>query len=183
MSVVYHYTDTARLPWILRSGELRPGNNRIGGFPDPDFLWATTSPVGERTAAASMQALRAGLTRLVRFVLPAEGFDTWPEIVRAYPAWTREHVARLEHAAKGKSRPQDWRCRVQPLPAEVWLGIGTRSFTDTRWLPFDSKCVAEQFGERALGLWFGSKIYISEEVEHPSGATGYSVTVGTRRAA
>ncbi len=33
---VYHYTDTGRLPWILQSGELRPGRNKIAGYPD-DF--------------------------------------------------------------------------------------------------------------------------------------------------
>jgi len=48
---VSHLTDNARLPWILRSAELRPGANRIGGYPDPDFVWATINKRGSRKAA------------------------------------------------------------------------------------------------------------------------------------
>ena len=81
---VYHFTDTARLPWILQSGELRPGANRIGGFPHPDFLWATTSERGARSAAASMQGFRTGLTRMVRFILHADDFEAWRDMVRQF---------------------------------------------------------------------------------------------------
>ena len=43
---IYHFTDSARLPWIWAVGELRPGRNQIGGMPF-DFLWATTNRQGE----------------------------------------------------------------------------------------------------------------------------------------
>jgi hypothetical protein len=56
--LVYHFTDTTRLPWIIDSGELQPGKNRIGGYP-LDFLWATSSLNGDRTSSASSkQALK-----------------------------------------------------------------------------------------------------------------------------
>jgi hypothetical protein len=48
---VYHFTSIFRLPWILASAELQPGRNKIGGLPDPDFLWATTSDKGSRSAS------------------------------------------------------------------------------------------------------------------------------------
>ena len=44
---VYHFTDTAR---FLRDSELRPGRNKIGAFPDPEFLWATSNAIGDCTA-------------------------------------------------------------------------------------------------------------------------------------
>jgi hypothetical protein len=85
-----HFTDTAHLPWILRDGELRPGRNKIGKVPI-EFIWATASPIGDRTCAAmcrpvetsdprygwgrnTISALREGLSRLVRFTLPETDF-------------------------------------------------------------------------------------------------------------
>lgn len=182
-AVVYHHTDTGRLPHILLSGELRPGRNRIGGYPDPDFLWATTSPLGDRTASASAQAFRSGLTQAVRFVLRANDFETWPEMVRQFPAWTPDQIARLEHAARGQSRSQDWRCRVAPLPAEAWLKIETRSYTDPVWRPLDLTEAPTVVDADTIGVWIGDKIYISTPFAGPNGSTGYSVRVGTRAGA
>ena len=62
-SRLYHFTDTAHLPWIFMAGELRPGLNRIGNYPSPEFVWATTDARGDRSAAASKQGVREGLTR------------------------------------------------------------------------------------------------------------------------
>ncbi|MGF3027912.1 hypothetical protein ACQVP2_34610 [Methylobacterium aquaticum] len=182
MSVVYHYTDTGRLPWIIKAGELRPGANRIGGYPNPDFLWATTSPVGDRTASASREALRSGLTRTVRFVLSAEDFIPWPQILGGYPAWTPDHIMRLEKAAAGLSSPTTWRCRAAALPRSAWLGIETRSYIDKRWLPLSLDEPVIEDGA-ALGLWIDHRLYVSERIESLSGATGYRVTVGTRKGA
>ena len=49
--VVYHFTNSARLPWIIETCELRPGLNRVGDYPNPDFLWATTNQLGDNTAS------------------------------------------------------------------------------------------------------------------------------------
>jgi hypothetical protein len=73
---VFHFTDTARLPWILATGELRPGRNAIWDFPSADFLWATTDARGDRTASVDRKALRKGFTREVRFTLTVCGVMT-----------------------------------------------------------------------------------------------------------
>jgi hypothetical protein len=36
------------LPWILSDGELRPGANKIGSYPAPEFVWATTNDLWVR---------------------------------------------------------------------------------------------------------------------------------------
>jgi hypothetical protein len=37
---VFHFTDTARLPWILRAGHLEGGRNKIGGLRSPPCISA-----------------------------------------------------------------------------------------------------------------------------------------------
>lgn len=180
---VYHFTDTARLPHILFSGELQAGRNRIGGFPDPDFLWATTSSHGDRTASASMPALRDGRVRLVRFTLDAQDFEPWDTIVSRIPAWTAIHITRLERAAIGKSRPQDWRCRLDPLPADRWVCIETRSYTDKVWRPLPTPWAVMPFDEKSYGVQIGAKIYVSASVPGPHGSAGYVPTILNAEAA
>src|SRR5258707_5551922 len=113
---LYHFTDTVRLPWILRSGILRPGRNSIAGFPDPDFLWGTTEAAGDRSASSatgdSDRSYRAGATRQVRFTLHGEDFQKWPDITRDHPAWPAEQISGLERVA-GQSSPTAWRCRFE----------------------------------------------------------------------
>ncbi|WP_267427357.1 hypothetical protein [Methylobacterium sp. GC_Met_2] len=174
---VYHFTDTARLPHILFSGELRAGRNQIGGFPDPDFLWATTSATGDRTASASMPALREGRVRLVRFTLAAQDFEPWDTIVSRVPAWTPNHVERLERAAIGKSRPQDWRCRLAPLPADQWVGIETRSYTDKVWRPLPTPWSVIPLDAQSYAVQIGAKVYASTAVPGPHGMAAYVPTV------
>lgn len=179
-SVVYHFTDTGRLPWILHRGSLNPGRNRIGGFPDPDFLWATTSPLGDRTASGAARGYREGLVRLVRFTLEAVDFTPWPAAVRDYPDWTPEHVARLEAFARGKSRPEDWRCRVEPLPRSRWVAIHTRSYSAPAWVPLSIDAPAEWFADETLSVEVAGAVYISREIAGPNGSQGYEVAKGVR---
>lgn len=180
-STVHHFTDTGRLPWILREGILRPGANRLGGFPEPDFLWATTSPIGDRTASASLDALRSGLVRFVRFTLRARDFESWPAITKAHPAWTPAQVARLEQAARGQSQPGDWRCRPLPLPREAWLEVATRGYVDKTWQPLDPHLKPTVLEPETLAVELKGKVYASKQVGTLFGATGYSVSVGERR--
>jgi len=72
VSTVYHFTNVARLPWMLRAGELRPGANAIGNYPHPEFVWATTDGRGSRSSTAS-QGYRKAMTLLVRISLLATG--------------------------------------------------------------------------------------------------------------
>lgn len=134
MAVLYHYTDTARLPWIAQADELRPGRNRIGGFPEPDFLWATSDPQGDRTASAHRGDLwRSGALWHVRFLLDPTDFIRWSETRDRLPGWTADHVQRLE-AAKGAS-PASWWYRAGPLSLSACRGVEARSYANNRWQP------------------------------------------------
>ena len=183
---VYHYTDTARLPWILRDRELRPGRNQYGGFPDPDFLWATTMPIPDATASPAgqkaTQALREGRTRLVRFTLRADDFCSWPAIVADYPAWTPGEVRRLEKAAHGKSNPKHWRCRAEALPRAAWVAVETRGWVDREWRPLDPDAelvnLGVETGDDCLGVWIGDLAYFSGLIPQANGSVGYTAFAG-----
>jgi hypothetical protein len=176
--MVYHFTDTARLPWILRSGELRPGSNKIGGLPDPDFLWATTNSQGDRTASSSLQSelYRGGRARMVRFTLRADDFEPWREVVSRFPAWKTAHVEMLERVAK--SSPVTWCCRTEPLPRSRWVAIDTRSYVDKTWRLFDGSVMDGDDG--TLGVEIAGKQFFSLQKLNPGAATGYSVIVRAR---
>jgi hypothetical protein len=175
--LVYHFTDTARLPWILRSGELRPGSNKIGELPDPDFLWATTDSRGDRTASSSLQSehYRSGRARMVR-TLRADDFEPWREAVSRFPAWKTAHVEMLERVAK--RLPVTWCCRTEPLPRSRWVAIDTRSYVDKTWRLFDGSVMDGHDGY--LGVEIAGKQFFSLQKRKPGAATGYSVIVGPR---
>jgi hypothetical protein len=126
---VFHFTDTARLPWILATGELRPGRNAIWDFPSADFLWATTDARGDRTASVDRKALRKGFTREVRFTLEAADFEPWSGIRRRFPQWTPEQIDRLERFARSRRvSPDRWRCRPDPLSSDRWGLVETKTY-------------------------------------------------------
>src|SRR5262249_35408585 len=156
--MLYHFTDTARLRWILQSVELRPGANRIGGYPHPDFLWATADVRGSRTASASGY-YRSGATRLVRFTLRPEDFEPWHSIVKRFPAWTPDQIARLEHAARGRDQPALWHCRAEPLPRAHWVEIATRGYTDQGWQKLALDTYPLRRGVDLLGVVINKKLY------------------------
>lgn len=133
--VVYHFTDTARLPWILASGDLRGMESTTGGnYPSPDFLWATTDARGSRTAAGAFarDAYQSGKLWQIRFTLNAADFFEWSAAPFRNAAWTARHVEMLESAARGEN-PADWRCRIAPLPLSRVRGIQVKSWTRPGW--------------------------------------------------
>jgi hypothetical protein len=82
---LYHFTSSAQLPRIVRSGELRPAV--FVGQP-PDFVHATNNENGERTAAGWWtweKDYRAGTIRRVRFTLAAGDFEPWLTVLARYP--------------------------------------------------------------------------------------------------
>lgn len=177
MENVYHFTDTARLPYILDSGVLRPGRNRIGGFPDPDFLWATAQSVGDRTASGS-NSYRTMRTRLVRFTLDRADFVPWREIIKSFPQWTETHVDRLETTAKGMSDPNDWLCRAEPLNLSKVIRVESRSY-NSPWVEHKNlSSFAIDVDENPtvssyLGVNINGTAYLSREFSAPNGAQGY----------
>jgi hypothetical protein len=141
--VVYHFTDTARLPWIIESAELRPGANRIGGYPN-DLLWATTSGAGDKTSAAfgtaAREVWRAGLSQLIRFTLRRDDFLGWRDAVECDANWTNDHIIGLEIGAKALGEPNTckWRARHQPLPLSAVVAVDAKSYGSGRWTPIEA---------------------------------------------
>jgi hypothetical protein len=173
---LYHFTDTARLPWILRAHQLEAGRNQIGGYP-VDFLWATTDPRGDATSAATMnqqaQAWRSGLVQKVRFTLAAEDFEPWPAILERYPQWTAEQVAALERLATSRGvSPSTWRCRAAPLPRERWLAVETRSYV-SKWKTFDHHLEIDECGGDSMAICLDGSMYCSQQIIKPGQPTGY----------
>jgi hypothetical protein len=173
---VYHHTCTAHLPWILASGHLKPLRDKVTGLPDPDFLWATTDPRGDRTASIGWAALRAGDALAVRFTCRAEDFQPWNAAWRSHPAWTQSHVNILENAARG-SNPRDWYCRIEPLSLGQVIAIETKGYRDAGWRKFEREGVrlwAKQ-AEGYLGVLIGGRVFASRRCRFQNGLEGYEI--------
>src|SRR3954471_3121924 len=118
---LFHHSDTAHLPFILSAGELQPSKNRVGNYPEPDFVWATSSPDGDGTSTLMMSkagrdAHRDNVVLRVRIELPQAEFFHWSQVEELYPQWTAEQRAKLETRAAGVSDPKLWWCRDGYLP-------------------------------------------------------------------
>jgi hypothetical protein len=169
MNHVYHFTSIARLPWIIEAGQLRPGSNKIAGYPDPDFLWASTSDKGSRSAA-----IASGMP-VVRFTLNAEDFEEWLVIRARYPAWTPDQIKRVELAPAARGDlPSTWRCRVDPLPLNRVLATEIKGW-DTGWKPLtDPVTIIRAEQDPVLrGLVFGHDVHLSRQIVPANGVTRY----------
>jgi hypothetical protein len=174
---IYHFTCTARLPWIVESGELRPGRNQVGGYPI-DFLWATTSSRGDRTASG-MWGYRAGGTALVRLTLHAEDFEPWPDILKRFPQWTEKHVHKLEAAARRAHRYSEtdfrrWRARADALPLSRVISAEAKPYTGN-WITIDpyAVCVRGNADPDVRGVLLNDTVYVSIQHIEPGQATKY----------
>lgn len=181
MSIVYHFTDSLRLPWIIETGELRMAGNRVSGTPEPSFLWATTSPIGDRTCAAnaSAEAYKNGDTCLVRFALNAEDFFDWGEVSARFPQWTAQWVARAKAAAAGHGERNlsAWRIRATALPLSKVIAVETRLYRVGKWQPFELKTarlLLQDDAHGARGIVIGKRAYIAQRIAGQGGRTGYA---------
>jgi len=117
---------------------------------------------------------RAGKMRQVRFTLHSDDFDPWPDVARAFPAWTAEQIALLEHSAGAESSPSTWWCRVEPLPSLHWVSIETRSYLAPVWKPLTNTEIVPQpddwLGVRVEGKVYSSRRYWNQQ----EGAFGYA---------
>ncbi len=162
-----------RLPHILTSGKLRPSDNNIGGFPSPDFLWATASASGDATSS-SYEPYRRGQVILVRIALSEESFIRWSAAPSLFPQWTNDHVERLEGVARECGvDPSNWFCRATPLPEGEWIGIETRTYTSP-WRPLKTKEVVP-LQDGYLGIKISGKKIISRKKLGPQGQVGYEL--------
>jgi hypothetical protein len=177
---VYHFTDTARLPWIIETGELQPGSNRIGGFP-ADLLWATTNNESDLTSSvASLLArktYRQHVTQLVRITLRASDFSPWRAIIGADPAWTPNHVRQLEKAAEklGELGIEAWRCRPIALPLTRAIAFHAKAYSVGRWVEMDATteyCIDTGVaGQR--GFVIGEYAYLATKSVNSLGLVAY----------
>jgi hypothetical protein len=171
---LYHFTSTARLPWILSSSELQPGANAVGKFPNPEFIWATTDYRGSRTAAIG-PGYRDGTWLLVRLTLSADDFEPWARIPSLYPTWTPEAVERLERSGrKMGDDPAQWWCRAGSLPLSRIVAIETKAYRASNWAAL---CSREIIGspDGALGIVIGGTMFFSTQFKESDGRTGYLV--------
>jgi hypothetical protein len=174
---VYHFTDTLRLPWIIHSGQLRPGRNKLGGYTSPEFVWASTDPRDDRSASITRgEPYRDGRVRHIRFTLPQDRFIPWREVPMRYPSWTSDQVARLEHSGKAlQTSPDNWWCRAGTLSLEDVISIDWRSYRCNQWKPLPGK------GQLYTDLWpmlvyrVEQHCFASEPVDGPRGEQGYAI--------
>jgi hypothetical protein len=185
--MLYHFTDTTRLPWILQSGELRAQRNAIGSYPIPEFVWATTSAQGDGAAsikytAWQRNAWQNGDTLLVRFALHEEDFTPWPTVAAAapYPAWTAEQITRLERHVRFhcKSNPATWWARAEPLPAARWVNVEARAWASAAWTPLQGVSPEAGRGTDVLAVVIGGRAYASRRVVGYTGHIGYAIWGG-----
>ncbi len=174
---LYHHTDSARLPWILRDGVLKPGNSRLGGFPD-DFLWATANPVGDTTASSlyNPAPYRDGRIAQVRFTLHEADFISWAEAKATHSRWSPRFCDLLEARASAAQIAQ-WFCRSATLDHDRWLALDFRTWRNPRWRPASPE-VFETSRNGGLGVRLDSVVYTSWQHASPTEPTTY--TLGQR---
>ena len=176
--LVFHFTHTAHLPWIIASGELRPNRNDLPGVGPVRYLWGTTNPEGDFTAGPHRlihggrnEEWQAGVFLMVRFTLPADAFMSWNEIVRESD-WTPEEVAELverDHREYGEFGQDLWRCRWDPLRLADVLKVEVCGFEDHEseaWWPLDitdRKLLLPSRKPNRLGVRIGRRRFYSDQ--------------------
>jgi hypothetical protein len=177
---VYHFTDNARLPWILQSRELRPARNRIAGLPDRDFLWATDNPDRSPSASVPFDMFREGELLLVRFTLDAAGFEPWREAVARMGYWTPQHPENIERAGHDTGDdPSTWYCRGGSLPPQRWLAVEARSH-DGEWTPVDPDAKPLIHWRRGLCVPLLGHALYSKRRDCPMGRPDSPTSVGIK---
>jgi hypothetical protein len=186
---LYHFTTSAHLPRIVRSGELRPAIYR--GEPR-DFVHATDNENSDRTAAGWGEwnrDYRAGNLRRVRFTLDADDFEPWRIVVSRYPDLTTNWIAKLEQTARNWGQSTSgWYCCPDPLPLTKVVATHTRAYSGHRWEAFDwsTAKVLEVKNPNpnmdCLGVKLDDKIYMSARKVSPNGYHEYKIAIPMRQA-
>ena len=173
---LYHFTCTARLPWIIEANELRPYRNQIGGLSSPNLLWATTSSQVE-PAATGLEGYREHVVALVRLTLFADDFETWPTMVARLSQSTIEHVRRLEAdaGASGQVGVELWRARAEPLPFSRIICVEAKTYTGD-WRTIELPCLQHPSNTALRGIILGDKVYCSHRL-HGNSCSAKSVSL------
>jgi hypothetical protein len=184
MGEVFHFTDSLRLPWIIRTQQLRPSLNRVSNVPST-FLWATADMAGDRSCSAqgtasAAEAFRRGLTAKVRLTLPRDEFELWSDVGMLYPEWTPDEVARTE--AMGRQRHKEtgfanWHIRREALSLSKVIACEYRSVASDRWLPVQDYILQSPVintGRLGLGaVLLGEWVYQSHRIDLPDTPIAY----------
>ncbi len=177
MEYVYHYSDTVRLPWILDAGKLRPTDNPMNGYPNPDFLWASTRENGCPSAAFAnrKELYKDGIINVVRFTLAAVDFKEWPDLAIDHPDWTAMHISVLNKSGiEMGDDPRTWRCRIGPLDRSRWIAVHLRSYRNPRWIELPAKTVTRKDGN-ITKVEIGSNSFASRQFKNAEGITSYQI--------
>jgi hypothetical protein len=178
---LYHFTDTMRLPRILRSVELRPATYVDAMAGARDFLHATSNPHGEKTAATTMsdpdgKFYRGSFYAKVRFTLDAD-FEQCMTVVGRYPEWTPKMFKALHDLGhENGSSPHSWYARANPLPLDKLVAVHTMVDPDNCWRPSDwSVAVIStvQGGLDIRGVRIRDRILFSERYVDLDGIAAY----------
>lgn len=192
--IVFHFTDSLRLPWILAAGELRPSVTTFGGeYSAPlRYVWGTTNPEGDLTAGPLRRIHKehgwedewqAGAFLLVRFTLPANAFLSFSEMIREFSDWTPEQaVALIEYDRRvfGETGHDKWRCRHDPLRLRDVLKVETTSYAQvgaylfegarSEWQPLDisrpERLLIRSRKANRLGVRIGGRRFHSDRFEY-----------------
>jgi hypothetical protein len=175
--VVYHFSSTWKLPWILADGALQPTMCVDVGIGRTHFLWGTTDPTGDLTAAPfrvilrDPAAWRNGEFLLVRFTLPANAFLSWQE-TQQFEAWEPDEIAALIESDRleyGDIDHTTWRLRRDPLSLRDVIKAETTGYDDHEtetWHPFDFRKAVlfkDGYGSKRdlLGVRIGRRNFMS----------------------
>jgi hypothetical protein len=182
MRNLYHFTDTMRLPRILRSVKLRPAPCVDAMAGARDFVHATSNQDGEKTASTTggdpdSKFYRGKFYAKVRFTLDADDFEQWMTVVDRYPEWTLNMIKALcDRGHKYGSSPYSWYARAEPLPLDKVVAVHTMEYPDNNWRPFDlsvTKISTVQDGPDIMGVRIGDRIFFSDQYVDPEGITWY----------
>jgi hypothetical protein len=146
--VVYHFTHSTCLPWIIMEGALYPsqpfkdgscgGCNRylwMTSVPDADYHMRPTDFPLELDNDPGESVWAQGRLAMVRFTLARADFEPWTEVVKK-PPWTRRQIARWkqwEEVLHFGDRPENWYLRREPLPLNRVLKIEAKARFNPDW--------------------------------------------------
>jgi hypothetical protein len=191
--VVFHYTDSLHLPWILASGELRPSVTTFGYEDNAPlrYVWGTTNPEGDLTAGPLRRIHQGGLEEewqagaflLVRFTLEANAFLSFAETIRELSDWTPEQAAALidyDRRVFGETGHDLWRCRHDPVRLRDVLKVETTSYAQvgaylfdgasSQWQPLDisrpERLLIHSRKPNRLGVRIGGRRFHSVRFEY-----------------
>jgi len=200
--VLYHFTTSAHLPWIIGDGALTlPPTNALERTFGRDYLYATSSPNGDKCSTAwtgYTDTYREGISLRVRFAFPGDGWRPWREVLEE--SGQQYYIKGLPmYAAHCGENPDNWFLRWEPLSLDDCYAAHCRAYTSHRWvelnsidlsdaavigftIPANARVLTRDAGKQFeladgrtvfFGVHFGRRIYFANRQDYPEGFVGY----------